>query len=176
MYDENYVEVCEQRYGFTRVTGRIRDLALTGIDMLKTSPDAPVWQVEGGEVLEQGGQGIYVISTRRQRSGSIQQEILIKGVTANVELLTDVDAKIEKLIAEAGDGSMNRTLDDLEEFGEDEEQRLNVAFVLSIVSLSLWCVTAVFMCMLKAQLSKLSQLPAGALKAEVSDKKSKYHP
>jgi hypothetical protein len=161
MYDENYVEVCERRYGFTRVTGKIRDLALGGIEMLKTSPDAPVWQVEGGTVL-QGGQGTYVISTRRQRSGSIQQEILIKGVTANVELLTDFDAKIEALIAEGG--SLNHTLDDLEdeassEFGEDEEQRLNATLVLSVVSLSLWFVTAVFMCMVKAELSKLSHHP-----------------
>jgi hypothetical protein len=179
MYDDNYVEICESRYGFTRITGPIRDLALRGIDTLEISPEAPEWKVEAGVVLPEGGQGDYVISTRRRPLSSMEQERLSRDVAGNEEHLMTLYAKLQLLEAAllgAGGaldgGSSELDLQLLEsDFGYDEQMQLSVAFILSILSISLWFVTFIFMCVLKAELAASTR----ALAAIAADTRRKHH-
>jgi hypothetical protein len=161
LYNDDYVTKCEEDFGFVRITGALRDLALEGIEMLQISPEAPTWVFESSAVLPEGGQGDYVISARRKLSFLVEQDHLVER-TSKLELeleeaLTNMD-RIEGIAKEAETTAKNADLlegidlSGFSNFDEGEEKRLNVAFILSIVSLCLWFVTTAVICV---QLVKL---------------------
>jgi hypothetical protein len=79
MYIDEYITDCEKELGFVRVAGFLRDLALSTIDSLVTSADAPEWTFEFN-TERRLGQEDFVISTKRRTYAEIIQNNLVDSV------------------------------------------------------------------------------------------------
>ena len=180
MFDDSYASICESRFQFIRVQGKLRDLALEGINMLQTSPNAPEWVIEPRGVLAENGQSPYVISARRQRSSTIEQEILISNVEQTEQKLEELQIEFDRiqglnlnLTTSVGEQETDSIWSSAE-FGDDEEMRLTITYILVFVSLGLWFVSFVFMCMLKNHISTIAGSNLAAVgEANTADSKKK---
>lgn len=142
IYSDEYITQCEEEFGFVRVGGALRDMALASIDALVTDPAAPEWTFET-DTIKRIGQGDYVISQKRQSYSEIEQAKL-------VEMIGKLSDKITMLEAELGSssGSSSMTRDELgatatttdgfllNEMDEDDE--VMAALIMSSVSIALW--------------------------------------
>ena len=161
LFDPFYVEKCESSYKFIPVTGALKEVALQGIDMLEVSPDAPTWTVEKSEVIVDGGMDDYVISTRRKRGAQIDRDFLMDHILKAEERIDELLVELS-LVRGNVSASENATLDAVESllddnngssaFGQAEGKRLDSAFVMSIVSLSLCFGMGLFMIYQQRQL------------------------
>ncbi len=140
VYSDEYITQCEEEFGFVRVSGSLRDMALAAIDALVTDQAAPEWIFET-DTIKRIGQGDYVISQKRQSYSEIEQEKL-------VEMIGQLSDKISALEAELGSSSGSMTQDDLGAaattsdgfmLGEmDESDEVMAALIMSSVSIALW--------------------------------------
>ena len=152
-YDENYIGECRDEFGFVPITGDLRELALEGIEMLETSPEAPTWIFEGDTVLTEGGQGDYVISKRRKHAYIVEQDLLEDradkmedALKVTLSKIDELEATIRRLEAggqlqeTSGSGDEANYVDELDSdvYDDDEAKRLDAAFIMGIVSLSCW--------------------------------------
>jgi hypothetical protein len=150
LYNPVFVDVCVDRYKFVPITGDLQELALQGIDMLKLSPEAPEWEIETDEVLGSGvGMSDYVISTRRSKTTQLEQEILIQGLNAEAARVDLIVEDLESMRDEIA-RLMNFTLDGVRFMDEQngarslddsDQKKLDMSFILSILSICLWFVT-----------------------------------
>ena len=143
IYSDEYITQCEEEFGFVRVGGSLRDMALAEIDALVTDPTAPEWIFET-DTLKRIGQGDYVISQKRKSYSEIEQAKL-------VEMIGDLQLQVDALQAELGSSSGSSsymTRDELSAtatttdgfmLGEmDEDDEVMAALIMSSVSIALW--------------------------------------
>jgi hypothetical protein len=164
LYDPTYNDRCAQEFLFLPVRGSLRDLALASIDSLEVSSEAPVW-IKETEVLTGTGQGEFVISTRRQESFVIQQDLLSTRLQEAEVTMEDVMTQMAEM--ETTTRGMKVDIDKVIKTQAksdryilaDKGQRINASFAMAISSLILWFVTAVLFCRQQAQLRELESRP-----------------
>ena len=164
LYDPVYNERCEKEFLLLPVRGAVRDLALQSIETLEVSSDAPVW-IKETEVLPGTGQGDFVISSRRQESFLIQQDLLTHRVQEAEVTLEEVATKMSEI--EATSIVMKKEVDKVvstqaksdRSVLADKGKRVDASFAMAITSLILWFVTAVAFCHQQAKLRELESRP-----------------
>ncbi len=176
LYDPIYIDRCEKEYRFLPVKGKLRDMALASIEMLELSTGAPTW-IQETDILPEGGQDDYVISTRRKRIFGIQQEIL-------TEKVNRAEAALEEIVEEiSGIKSTSRKIQvELEDVAQaqenpdnswsDEKSRIDASFSMSIVALVLWLMSAM---VIYVQQMKLQRLEANQVQVQEQAKKKRSH-
>jgi hypothetical protein len=192
MFNPLYNEECETRYHFVAVTGALQELALEAIDLLQTSSSSvtPTWIIESSDILEDGiGMGDYVLSTRRESVGQIQQHYLLNSLedaTTKVDHISSDLKELRLVMAEA----LNETWDvlsaELEElmltqqsFDQHDQKQLNASFVMSILSLCLCFVLLVVMCRQQRTIAQLrtsvNTATAGSVRPAPLPESSPHH-
>ena len=152
LYNEEYITRCEVDFGFVRVTGPVRDEAISAIEgtTLITSAGAPVFTFESeDDTIPHGGQDPYVLSGKRESYAEVEQDNLVESMA---ELSKEVEAlknqnlllleKIEALEGHGHGGSSSNGITNLLEdedsvqipFTEQAETQLTAALVLSSLS------------------------------------------
>jgi len=177
LYDPAYMGHCEEEYRFLPVKGNLRDMALESIDMLELSPDAPDW-IQEIDILPYGGQGDYVISTRRKQILVIDQGILMEKVhraevalEAMTQEMTAINVKSNEIEIELEKVALDQGIPD--DLLSDEQERINASFGMGIVSLVLWFFSIVVIYRQQAKLSRLEVIQNQIL--EQAKKKSRHH-
>lgn len=159
LYDPFYMGKCEEVYHFLPVKGNLRDMALASIDLLELSPDAPDW-IQEIDILAYGGQGDYIISTRRKQILALDQDILtekVRRAEATLEGMADEMTAIQVKSSE-----MESTLENLatdqslpDDILSEEQVRINASLGMGIASLVLWFFSIVVIWRLQAKLSHM---------------------
>ena len=177
LYDPFYMDQCEEQYLFLPVKGNLRDMALASIDMLELSPDAPDW-IQEIDILPYGGQGDYVISTRRKQILAIDQGILMEKVNraeaaleTMAQEMTAINVKSSEIENELETVTLDQSIPD--DLLSDEQERINASFGMGIASLVLWCFSIVVIYRQQAKLSRLEATQNQML--EQAKKKSRHH-
>jgi hypothetical protein len=139
LYTPEYIGVCEEEFGFFRVTGELREKALTAIDDLVITPGAPEWTYELS-TDKRNGQNDYVISAKRESYSEIEQDYAVEAVD---QLVRDVVAlKAENvLLMEALEHSHNENSNEHDMFPDEEmdkDTQLKAALALGSISFILW--------------------------------------
>ncbi len=152
VYSDEYITQCEEEFGFVRVGGSLRDMALQSIDALVTDPAAPEWTFET-DTIKRIGQGDYVISQKRQSYSEIEQEKIMETIG---KLSDKIDAT--QTVAAASSGVINTasgastkpvaTTTDSGAYlsmGGDisTDNKAQIAIILSSVSIALWVATII---------------------------------
>lgn len=178
LYDPVYVEKCETEYHFLTVKGELREMALASIDMLELSAEAPEW-IQETDILAEGGQDNFVISTRRKRIFAIQQEILTEKVHRSESALETITEEMRAVRATASKLEADLEYVVLEHANPDnawseEQSRIDAGFRMGIASLVLWFFSFVVICV---QQRKLQRLEANQIQVqqEQAKKKHKHH-
>lgn len=163
VYSDEYITQCEEQFGFVRISGSLRDMALESIDALITDPSAPEWTFETN-TTKRTGQGDYVISQKRQSYSEIEQEKLVEmigklsdQIAALEEQNADMSAKIVSSVPQGSvavsSDSVKATESSSNAFSMideemDEDDQVMAALVMSAVSIALW-VTAILFVIVK---------------------------
>ena len=145
LYSDDYITVCEEEFGFVRVSGDLRTMALDAIDGLTVSDEAPEWTFET-ETEVRVGQGDYVISVKRDSYSEIEQDSSVADIKAMQQALADLQAQFETLQLQAESSSSHTHTDDAAAStheGEDMETQLTTALALAGVSFALWMLTII---------------------------------
>ncbi len=147
VYSDEYIEQCEEEFGFVRVGGSLRDMALEAIDALVTDPAAPEWTFET-DTIKRIGQGDYVISQKRKSYSEIEQEKLVEMIGNLQEQIIAMQAEIGLSGGSSSSSSSSMTNDELSagattmegfELGDfDESEEAMAALIMSSVSIALW--------------------------------------
>jgi hypothetical protein len=154
VYSDEYIPQCEEQFGFVRVGGGLRDMALASIDALVTDPTAPEWTFET-DTEKRIGQGDYVISQKRKSYSEIEQEKLVEMIgklsvaVANLEqenaMLKDslvgqpvsgaskVTVPIPPTTTESSSNAFTMINEDM-----SEDTQVKTALILSSISMGLW--------------------------------------
>lgn len=158
------------------VKGDLRDMALASIDMLELSPDAPDW-IQEVDILPYGGQGDFVISTRRKQILAIDQDILTEKVhraevalEAMAQEITAINVKSADIEIELEKVASDQSIPD--DLLSDEQERINASFGMGIASLVLWFFSIVVIYRQQAKLNRLEATQNQML--EQAKKKSRH--
>ncbi len=177
LYDPLYTEKCEKDFLFLPVKGKLQEIALQSIETLEVSPDAPQWTRETS-VISGAGQGDFVISTRRQQSSLIQQDILTSKIrTAEItleEIVIKIDSMESTTLGMKGDFEkvVSAQSDADASILAEKGKRTDASFIMAIVSLVLWSITAVAFCNQQSKLRQLELRPR-IIQPEQSAKKKR---
>jgi len=160
VYSDEFITQCEDEFGFVRVDGALRDMALQSIDALVTDATAPVWTFET-DTSKRVGQGNYVISQKRQSYSEIEQEKLVEMIGKLSTKIAFLEGQNEALAAKIGvvpvpqadattaiaaapaSGTSNTASNGAYYFIDeeiDEDGQVKAAFLMSAVSIALWVV------------------------------------
>eukprot|EP00531_Pseudo-nitzschia_arenysensis_P003678 CAMPEP_0116138502 /NCGR_PEP_ID=MMETSP0329-20121206/12816_1 /TAXON_ID=697910 /ORGANISM="Pseudo-nitzschia arenysensis, Strain B593" /LENGTH=499 /DNA_ID=CAMNT_0003633489 /DNA_START=141 /DNA_END=1640 /DNA_ORIENTATION=+ len=163
VYSDEYITQCEEQFGFVRVGGSLRDMALQSIDALVTDPTAPEWTFET-DTIKRIGQGDYVISQKRQSYSEIEQEKIMEtigklsdkidamqAVAASPVMTSDASDASNKPVATTTDSGAYLSM------GGDmnTDNKAQIAIILSSVSIALWVATMIGF-FVKSQIAKPS--------------------
>lgn len=153
LYDENYMPICEEEFGFVRVTGTLQTMALEAIDAMNVTEGAPQWVFE--QNTDPGnGQGDYVISVKRDSYSEIEQDSNVAAMatlSAELEALKADYASLQSTIAlltETDDHTHapGETDDhDDDDHDDDDDTKLKAALALGCTSFVLWAIAIVVM-------------------------------
>ena len=179
LYDPLYMGKCEEQYRFLPVKGDLRDMALASIDMLELSPDAPDW-IQEVDILPFGGQGDYVISTRRKQIMAIDQDTLIEKVNraevaleSMVEEMNAINLKSSEMETALEKVTLDQSFPD--DLLSDEQERINASFGMSIVALVLWFFSIVVIFRLQSKLSRLEATQNHMLEQAKKKTRHRHH-
>jgi hypothetical protein len=151
VYSDEYIEQCEEQFGFVRVGGSLRDQALASINALVMDPTAPTWTFET-DTQKRIGQGDYVISQKRQSYSEIEQEKLMETIGKLSDRIDLLEAENESLVAKVNmmsgvpaDAPVAATPVSVVATGlsADEEKQdatIMAALVMGGVSIALWVI------------------------------------
>ncbi len=165
LYDPVFTKKCEEEYLFLPVPESIRNIALSGIELLELDPSAPEW-IQETDILSGVGQGDNVISIRRKSSSTIHLDLLTDKVRNAEMVLGDVLTGIDSIQTTADElrDQINRVVRG--EFDEanaqlfnELDQRLDATFIMSITSLILGVITFLFMIVQQSRLGKVESNP-----------------
>jgi len=136
LYSDDYIPVCEEEFGFNRVSGDLRDKALAAIDALIVSDGAPEWAFENDETSETG-QNDYVISMKRNTYSALADKSA-----------SDAIASLKQELEELYENLITLELEMAETGGSDggkgsNEDRINTALGLAAASFALCMLTIV---------------------------------
>ena len=156
VYSDQFIEQCEDQFGFVRISGVLRDMALASIDALVTDPSAPEFTFET-DTEKRVGQGDYVLSKKRQSYSEIEQEKLMEMIgklSDQVAALETMNADLSmKIVSSAPQQSVSTSSSDSiktteessnkfdmidEELGLDEDDQVMAALIMSSLSIALW--------------------------------------
>ena len=150
VYDDEYIVQCEKEFGFVRVGGALREMALNSIDALVTDPSAPEWTFEV-DTAKRTGQGDYVISQKRKSYSEIEQDKLVEMIgklsdkigaleAKNLELSNSVPVASPHLHTPSSETAKTTTTDAfvLVDDGMDADSQVQAALIMSTVSIALW--------------------------------------
>ena len=151
VYSDEYIEQCEEQFGFVRVGGALRDMALASIDALITDPTAPEWTFET-DTIKRIGQGDYVISQKRKSYSEIEQEKLVETIEKLADQIAALQAQVNSAPGPAvsspaqstpmtsSDSNAQAITTDSELMGDgmDEDDQVMAALVMSSISIALW--------------------------------------
>ena len=140
LYSDDYIPVCEEEYGFFRITGDLRDKALAAIDEMVVSDGAPEWTFET-ETDPRVGQGDFVISGKRDTYSGLSQRSASDSIASLAAQLEELQASYAALQVEfdemAGIDTSGRASEEVDNDDFDEDQ-VKIALGLAAVSFSLW--------------------------------------
>jgi hypothetical protein len=140
LYTDSFITVCEEEYGFHRVTGSLREKALTAISELVVSSGAPEWTFENDTIAREG-QGDFVISVKRDSYSGVAQasaSSAIDSLSAQLEELRASYAALEIELTSHGNASTGSAA-----MGVEEDSQVNVAMGLAAASFALWMLTII---------------------------------
>eukprot|EP00934_Nitzschia_sp_Nitz4_P001387 Nitzschia sp. Nitz4//scaffold79_size90958//36858//38351//NITZ4_005021-RA/size90958-augustus-gene-0.176-mRNA-1//-1//CDS//3329558237//1387//frame0 len=139
LYHEDYMPVCEEEFGFVRVTGTLQEKALAAIADLNVTAGAPDWTFEQS-TSSRVGQGDYVISVKRGSYSEIEQDAAVDSITTLTEELEALKASYAALLSSVD--SLVETVDSaqyaVDDDDDDDDKKLKTALALGSVSFSLW--------------------------------------
>lgn len=149
VYSDEYITQCEEQFGFVRVGGELRQMALDSINALVTDPTAPEWIFET-DTIKRIGQGDYVISQKRQSYSEIEQEKIMETIGKLSDKIDAVQAMGVAPIASATSNGVSstpvQTTTDAGAYlamGGDGPDTAQIALILSSVSIALWVATII---------------------------------
>jgi endo-1,4-beta-mannosidase len=149
LYSDEYIPVCEEEFGFFRVTGDLRTKALQAIDDLIVTDGAPEWTFES-ETSPRTGQSDYVISVKRDSYSEVEQDQNVAEVKALkmtlAELQTEYDAmqtRVDAMSGSSGSISEADALIDEQMDNEETDTQIKIALALAGVSFTLWMLTII---------------------------------
>lgn len=154
LYDDEYIPICEEEFGFFRVSGDLRDKALAAIDNLVVSDTANEWTFETS-TSKRAGQGDYVISLKRESYSDIEQESAVKAIDTMMGQITALQTNVASLQAalqdlgvevENIDGPTNAIAGNIVQNNgadDDNDAQVRAALALGSVSFILWVLAIV---------------------------------
>lgn len=148
LYADEYIPVCEEEFGFFRVTGTLRQKALDAIDALIVSDEAPEWTFET-ETEQRTGQGDYVISVKRNSYSEVEQDDNVEAIATLTQRLAVLQANYDTLKSEmehVTSANGHTHVDEAEEWLDeemDEDTQVKTALALGSVSFILWMLTII---------------------------------
>lgn len=146
LYTDSFITVCEEEFGFHRVTGSLREKALTAISELVVSSGAPEWTFENDTIAREG-QGDFVISVKRDSYSGVAQasaSSAIDSLSAQLEVLRASYAALEIELDEfTGHNHADGTNSAAMGTGDDEDSQVKVALGLAAASFALWMLTII---------------------------------
>ncbi len=164
MYDPLYTERCEKEYLNFAVKGKLLEIALQSIETIVLSPEAPQW-IRETSVISGDGQGEFVISVRREQSSLIQQDILTSKINAAEITLQEVIVQLESMesntlkMKDQFEQIVSTQMNSDASILADKSTRIDASFIMAIISLVLWFITAVAYCHQRAKLRELESRP-----------------
>lgn len=141
VYSDEFITQCEEEFGFVRVGGELRDMALKSIEALVTDPNAPEWIFET-DTNKRVGQGDYVISQKRKSFSELEQDSLLDMIGALAAQIEELQGQNKKLVAAAPE-LKKTTTNSLESFIDeeiDEDTQVMTALIMSSISIALWVI------------------------------------
>lgn len=135
LYTDQYIETCVDDFSFFRVSGSLRDKALTAIENLNMSAQAPRFTFEFDTIKGGGGQLDDVISVKRASYSEIEQDNLVSAIKAlqlEVESLKEKNTVLEAEVVALTEGT---GMDDDE---EDNDTQIRVAMAFGTISFIMW--------------------------------------
>eukprot|EP00545_Synedropsis_sp_CCMP1620_P002970 CAMPEP_0119003742 /NCGR_PEP_ID=MMETSP1176-20130426/739_1 /TAXON_ID=265551 /ORGANISM="Synedropsis recta cf, Strain CCMP1620" /LENGTH=507 /DNA_ID=CAMNT_0006955367 /DNA_START=80 /DNA_END=1603 /DNA_ORIENTATION=+ len=159
LYEPNFINPCQDLFGFTPVPQAVVDLAQEGIAMLGQA-SGPTFTFEYA-TNKVGGQLDYVISTKRRSYGEVERSNAVNDV-ADLTLqnfflkseMTDLKAKIAKLdgqvatMSTSSNSNNNNNLRSSGVFGEEftttNESQITAALVMASLSIVMWAVAGLY--------------------------------
>ncbi len=149
VYSDEYITQCEEQFGFVRIGGELRQMALDSINALVTDPTAPEWIFET-DTIKRIGQGDYVISQKRQSYSEIEQEKIMETIGKLSDRIDAVQAMGVAPLATATSNGVSstpvQTTTDAGAYlamGGEGTDTAQIALILSSVSIALWVATIV---------------------------------
>lgn len=150
LYSDDYIPVCEEEFGFFRVTGDLRDKALAAIDALVVSDGAPEWTFEK-DTAARAGQGNFVISAKRDSYSEVEQDANVAAVDALKKALEDMQVMYDEMktsvdAMSSGADHTHSAESQAEAWVDDEmdeDTQLKTALALASVSFILWMLTII---------------------------------
>jgi len=144
VYSDEYITQCEQEFGFVRVAGELRDKALSAINSIVVSPDAPEWSFEI-DTEPRIGQGDYVISAKRQAYSELEQDNLVEMIDTLALQIADLQAQNAQLMSGSSSTQARETAtgNSFETFIDDEldeDSQVKSALIMSAISIALWII------------------------------------
>jgi hypothetical protein len=148
LYSDEYIPVCEEEFGFFRVTGDLRTKALAAIDDLIVSPGAPEWTFES-ETTARTGQGDYVISVKRNSYSEVEQDSNVDAISAMQKTLDEFKIQYDEMkgmVHDMSDDGDHSHIDEASAWVDsemDEDTQVKTALALASVSFILWMMTII---------------------------------
>jgi hypothetical protein len=141
LYSDDFIPVCEEEFGFNRITGDLRDKALSAIDEMIVTEGAPEWTFEN-DTFPRTGQEDFVISVKRDTYSGLAQKSASDSIASLTAQLQELQASYSALKVEfdemAGtDSSVSASAAEVDNEDVDENQ-VKLALGLAAVSFSLW--------------------------------------
>jgi hypothetical protein len=149
LYSDDYISICEEEYGFNRITGELRVKALAAIDDLIVSDGATEWKFEN-ETEVSVGQGDFYISPKRSTYTQVANDAASSSVASLAAKLEELQASYDALRLEldelSGADSLGSDRDQSETSSAenfmneelDEDSQVKVALGLGAASFTLW--------------------------------------
>lgn len=143
VYTDEYITQCEEEFGFVRVSGDLRDKALSEIESLTVSSGAPEFTFEL-DTLENVGQGDYIISWKRESFSEVEQADLVEDIDALKAEIEELHLEIELMAGELGhthdeDGKLISG----SALGQSDDSKLQAALIMSAISIVLWILAVI---------------------------------
>lgn len=144
LYADEFIPICEEEFGFFRVTGDLRQMSLDAIDALVVSSDAPEWSIET-ETEAIIGQGDYVISTKRESYSEVEQDAAVAHIATLTEQLAALQIAFDDLKSSlgtvSGSSETHTHTNEAEAWVDsemDEDTQVKTALALASISFIFW--------------------------------------
>ncbi len=149
LYADDFIPICEEEFGFVRVTGDLRQMSLDAIDALVVASDAPEWIVEI-DTLSREGQSDFVISTKRESYSEIEQDAAVDHISSLAKQLADLQVAYQDLVLQveevAGNTASHTHVGEAQAWVDSEmteDTQVKTALALASISFIFWMLTII---------------------------------